>query len=94
MYDIICDASDGIIKSQNLISTVEQRIDDIRCDTTNALKPLKTILPREFDRLDALSSKRNDVLMPIPTGFSDIDRIISGLNRSDLILIAARPGMG
>lgn len=94
MYDIICDASDGIIKSQNLISTVEQRIDDIRCDTTNALKPLKTILPREFDRLDAISSKHNDVLMPIPTGFSDLDRIISGLNRSDLILIAARPGMG
>jgi replicative DNA helicase len=33
-------------------------------------------------------------MIGIPTGYSDMDRILSGLNRSDLVIVAARPGMG
>ena len=33
-------------------------------------------------------------MKPIPTGIGDLDRMITGLNRSDLIILAARPGMG
>jgi replicative DNA helicase len=46
-----------------------------------------------YDHLDELS--RNQGRLPgLPTGFDEVDEVISGLNRSDLILIASRPGMG
>ncbi|MCR5652674.1 MAG: replicative DNA helicase [Ruminococcus sp.] len=92
--DTIRDASDGEIEPQTLIDAAEQRIFDIRRDTINGLEPLNKVLLREFDRLDALGSNADDALKPIPTGLSDLDRVITGLNRSDLIFLAARPGMG
>ncbi len=92
--DTIRDASDGQIESQTLIDSAEQRIFDIRRDTINGLERLNKVLLREFDRLDALNNNSADALKPIPTGLSDLDRVITGLNRSDLIFLAARPGMG
>ncbi|MBR0089264.1 MAG: replicative DNA helicase, partial [Clostridia bacterium] len=92
--DTIRDASDGEIESQTLIDAAEQRIFDIRRDTINGREPLNKVLLREFDRLDALGRNSDDALKPIPTGLSDLDRVITGLNRSDLIFLAARPGMG
>lgn len=47
-----------------------------------------------FDRLDALNSDSQNLYRGIPTGIKDLDDTITGLNRSDLILLAARPGMG
>jgi replicative DNA helicase len=38
--------------------------------------------------------ERGDEFIGIPTGFTDLDRMLSGLNKSDLVIIAARPGMG
>ena len=92
--DTIRDASGGEIEPQTLIDAAEQRIFDIRRDTINGLEPLNKVLLREFDRLDALNSSSASDLKPIPTGLSDLDRVITGLNRSDLIFLAARPGMG
>ncbi len=92
--DTIRDASDGTIESQTLIDAAEQRIFDIRRDTINGLEPLNKVLLREFDRLDALNSNSADALKPISTGLGDLDRVITGLNRSDLLILAARPGMG
>lgn len=92
--DTIRDAADGEIEPQTLLDAAEQRIFDIRRDTINGLERLNQVLLREFDRLDALNSNSDDALKPIPTGLSDLDRVITGLNRSDLIFLAARPGMG
>ena len=92
--DTIRDASDGEIEPQTLIDAAEQRIFDIRRDTINGLEPLNKVLLREFDRLDALNSNTDDSLKPVSTGLGDLDRVITGLNRSDLIFLAARPGMG
>lgn len=50
------------------------------------------LLPGIFEQLTELSM--NGVLPGIPTGFIDLDKLLSGLHNSDLILIAARPGMG
>lgn len=47
-----------------------------------------------FDRLYKLSGPERAKYVGIPTGFKDLDRMIGGLNRSDLILIGARPSMG
>lgn len=69
-----------------LFSISEQR-------TTRDLVPVKDIAGAYLERIELLR-ERGDEFIGIPTGFSDLDRLLSGLNRSDLIIIAARPGMG
>ena len=54
---------------------------------------LETILGDSFDRLDDLHNNRGG-LRGIPTGLKDFDRMLAGLQRSDLIVMAARPSMG
>ncbi len=92
--DIIDEASAGELEPGVLIDSAEQKIFDIRRDNTQGLEILSKVILREFDRLDALNRNADDLLKPIPSGISDLDNVITGLNRSDLILLAARPGMG
>ena len=47
-----------------------------------------------FDHLQRLSGENRADYLGISTGYGDLDRTITGLNKSDLILVAARPGMG
>jgi replicative DNA helicase len=54
---------------------------------------LKDALPEAWDRLERLHEHK-DILRGLPTGFKDLDNILSGLQKSDLIIIAARPSMG
>ncbi len=60
---------------------------------TQTFIPIKEILPETFERLDMLS-KHQGGLRGIPTGFKDLDNKLSGLQKSDLIILAARPAMG
>ncbi len=92
--DIIDEASAGESEPKVLIDSAEQKIFDIRRDNTQGLEELSKVVLREFDRLDALNNNADALLKPIPSGIGDLDRVITGLNRSDLILLAARPGMG
>jgi len=55
--------------------------------------PVKETLEEAFERIDKLS-KHKGGLRGLPTGFTDLDNIIAGLQKSDLILLAARPSMG
>ena len=55
--------------------------------------PLKAILEAYFDQIDSLSQHRGQTL-GVPTGFRDLDALTGGLQRSDLIIVAARPSMG
>jgi len=55
--------------------------------------PVKSALAESFDRLDELH-KRAGGLRGIPTGFRDLDNILAGLQPSNLIILAARPGIG
>ncbi len=54
---------------------------------------LETILGESFDRLDELHKDKGKI-RGLPTGFKDLDNILAGLQRSDLIVLAARPSMG
>ena len=92
--DIIEDSSEGELEPQMLIDSAEQRIFDIRRGKNiQGLQRIDEVLFQTFDRLDMLS-RDDDNVKPVPTGIGDLDRVITGLNRSDLILLAARPGMG
>ena len=55
--------------------------------------PLRQVLPDVLDRLSEMSESENH-LPGLSTGLSAVDQKITGLNKSDLILLAARPGMG
>ncbi|QQS27369.1 replicative DNA helicase [bacterium] len=54
---------------------------------------IKDVLADSFDRLDALHKDKQQ-LRGVPTGFKEMDRLLAGLQRSDLIILAARPSMG
>ena len=54
---------------------------------------IEAILEASFERLDELHRDKKK-LRGIPTGFHDLDAVLAGLQRSDLIILAARPSMG
>jgi replicative DNA helicase len=60
---------------------------------TRDLQPIRTVLSDYFDHIEELS-QRDDALVGVPTGFFDIDKMLGGLQPSDLLIIAGRPGMG
>ncbi len=92
--EIIEDSSDGLQEPQMLIDSAEQKIFDIRRGKDiQGLQRIDEVLFQTFNRLDMLNRDDEDV-KPVSTGIGDLDRVITGLNRSDLILLAARPGMG
>src|SRR6266540_3529942 len=57
------------------------------------LQPISSVLSEYYDRIDDLA-KRPDEFFGVPTGFIDLDRLLSGLQPSDLLIIAGRPGQG
>ncbi|MDX1614886.1 MAG: replicative DNA helicase [Candidatus Promineifilaceae bacterium] len=71
---------------QALFSVTEAR-------TTRDLTPVRDIASNYLDRIEELHA-RGDEVIGIPTGFTDLDRLLGGLNKSDLVIVAARPGMG
>ncbi len=59
----------------------------------NNFTPIADILSESFDRIDKLHQNKGE-LRGTPTGFHDMDNLLAGLQASDLIILAARPGMG
>ena len=85
---------EGVGEAGEILEASEQKIYAIRRgQSAQALIPLRLVLPDVLDRLSEMSENENH-LPGLSTGLSAIDRKITGLNNSDLILLAARPGMG
>ena len=59
----------------------------------HAFTSLKDSLPEAWERLERLHENKGE-LRGVPTGFHDLDQYLSGLQKSDLIILAARPSMG
>lgn len=57
------------------------------------LVPIKQIVSNYYDRIEYLTRHRGEMI-GIPTGFADMDKLLGGLQRSDLVILAARPGVG
>ena len=93
--EILEDAGDGTADAATLLDSAEQRIFDIRRGKNmQGLQRINEVILETFDRLDRLNSEDRDLYKGVPTGIRELDDTITGLNRSDLILLAARPGMG
>lgn len=70
----------------------EQDIFDIRKGReTGGLTRIDEVIIETYDRLQKLSGDDKSEYVGTPSGFGALDTILTGLNKSDLILVAARP---
>lgn len=86
-YDDSQEVDDVIDRAEQVILGVsESRIH-------RDLQPIRAIMNSVVDRIDFLA-RNQGTLMGVPTGFTMLDRLLGGLQKSDLIILAGRPGMG
>ena len=86
-YDETGEIDKTLDEAEQKIFSVSQK--HIRQDFT----PVKPILEEAFDRIDELH-KNKGKLRGVPTGFADLDNILAGLQKSNLIILGARPSVG
>lgn len=79
---------------QDLIEEAETQLFQVsQQHVKQDISSIEDILAESFERLDELHKDKGKI-RGVPTGFRDLDNILAGLQRSDLIIIAARPSMG
>jgi replicative DNA helicase len=57
------------------------------------LRPIHSVLDQYYDRIEYLYQHQGEII-GIPTGLADLDKLLGGLQRSDMVVMAGRPGMG
>jgi replicative DNA helicase len=93
--EIMEKSRDGDGTASQLLDMAEQRIYDIRQGRdSNELVPIDKVIIDTYDRLQKLTGEDRELYLGLRTGFNRLDAMMTGLNKSDLILLAARPGMG
>lgn len=81
------DINEVIDQSESALFAVTER--RLRKD----LVPIRTAIIDYFDRIEFLYTQQDEPL-GVPTGFDDLDQLLGGLQKSDLLIVAGRPGMG
>lgn len=85
---------EGVGEADEILQAAEKKIYAIRQGRSNqALQHIGSIMLEVYDRLNELA-KSGSSIPGLSTGLYDLDAMCAGLNKSDLILVAARPGMG
>ncbi len=80
--------------TEKLLDEAERKIFSIaQKGLTQNFVPVKDTLEEAFERIDKLS-KHEGGLRGLPTGFADLDNILAGLQKADLVILAARPSLG
>ncbi|MFY9258146.1 MAG: replicative DNA helicase [Dethiobacteria bacterium] len=91
---IVAGCYEGPPDVEEFLDAAEQQIFEIgRQGKQQGFIPLKEVLKETFDRIERLFDEKKGVT-GLATGFTDLDTICSGLQQSDLIIVAARPSMG
>ncbi|MGN6484521.1 MAG: replicative DNA helicase [Thermomicrobiales bacterium] len=81
------DTEEALDQAQRQILEVSQQ------RQTKDFQSIADVLDRFFDQIEYLQQHRGEVV-GVPTGFTDLDQLLGGLQRSDLLILAARPSMG
>lgn len=93
--EIIDNAQNSSLDAKTLLDSAEQKIYDIRKGKdAEGLTKIESIILDSYQHLQQITGEDKDKYLGAKTGFSKLDQITSGLNKSDLIIVAARPGMG
>lgn len=94
--EIIEQATGGEADASLILDSAEQKIYNIRQgkEKNGPVKVSEVIVNDVYNKLTLITGEDKEKYKGIPTGFGMLDKYITGLNRSDLILIGARPAMG
>ncbi len=94
---ILKDINENTMESGKLLDSAEQRIYEIREGREiGGLTHIRDVISAEtYDRLTKINDpETRDDYIGVPSGIGELDKMITGLNKSDLIILGARPGMG
>lgn len=87
-------AMEGLGSASDILEAAEKRIYALRQGrNTTGLEPVSDVLRDVYEQL-SIASKSDSRIPGLTTGLPDLDNVTMGLNNSDFILIASRPGMG
>ena len=78
-----------------VLELAEQKIFDIgKGRATGDLEPVSRVMQRAYEKISEAAKRKEGEIPGLPTGMPDLDQIIMGLNNSDFIIVASRPGVG
>lgn len=87
-------AFDEGVSASELMDSAESQVFSLsQKNTAQSFTAVKTALAESFDRLDELH-KQGEGMRGVPTGFPDLDDALAGMQKSNLLILAARPGVG
>jgi replicative DNA helicase len=86
-YEVPTDIAGALDQAEALVFDVAQR------RTSDTVRSLKDLLTESLERLDHLYD-RGETITGVPTGYGELDYLLSGLQPSNLIVVGARPSMG
>ena len=86
-YEVPTDVAGALDQAEALVFDVAQR------RTSDSVRSLKDLLTESLERLDHLYD-RGETITGVPTGYSELDYLLSGLQPSNLVVVGARPSMG
>ena len=86
-YSVPDDVEAAVDRAESMVFEVAER------RVTDSLRPLRELLSDSLDRLEALYG-RGESITGVPTGYVDLDERLSGLQKSSLVIVGARPAMG
>jgi replicative DNA helicase len=86
-YDDAREADEALDSSENLIYQISQR------GRINEFTPIKELMTATIDQIERLHATGSEIT-GLETGFTDFDKLTSGLQPSNLVVLAARPSMG
>lgn len=94
--DTIKHCSEADLTANELLDEAESKIYNIRQGKTNDGPSLLNdiIVNQVYDTLTKITGEDKDLYKGYTTGYTELDNILTGLNRSDLIIVGARPAMG
>ncbi|HSL58028.1 MAG TPA: replicative DNA helicase [Acidimicrobiales bacterium] len=86
-YSLPDDVTKAVDRAESLVFEVAQR------RVTDSLAPIRDLLTANLDRLEQLY-ERGESITGVPTGYTDLDELLSGLQGNALYVVGARPAMG
>ena len=86
-YEEADDVDDVLDRAEQILFGISER------RIARDLIPLKLLLGDYFERIEYLSQHQGE-LIGVPSGFPDLDKLLGGFQRSDLVILAGRPSMG
>ena len=93
--DILKEIENGGDTAQNLLDSAEQRIYDIRQGRdVRGLVPINDVIVDTYRHLGDISGPDREKYLGAKTGYPELDSVTGGMTNSDLVILAARPGMG